>query len=55
MRTVFEAGSGSTRVVTTFDAEQVNTVDRQSQGWQAILDNFTRYVEALAESAGGQR
>lgn len=55
VRTVFEAGSGSTRVVTTFDAEQVNTVDRQRQGWQAILDNFTRYVEAQAESAGGQR
>lgn len=30
----------------TFDAEQVYPAEMQRQGWQAILDNFRRYVEA---------
>lgn len=30
----------------TFDAETENPVEMQRQGWQAILDNFARYVEA---------
>jgi uncharacterized protein YndB with AHSA1/START domain len=29
----------------TFDAEAQNPVEQQRQGWQAILDNFARYVE----------
>ncbi|HUH55809.1 MAG TPA: SRPBCC family protein [Rhodanobacter sp.] len=29
----------------TFDAETDNPVEMQRQGWQAILDNFVRYVE----------
>jgi uncharacterized protein YndB with AHSA1/START domain len=30
----------------TFDAETQNTPEMQRQGWQSILDNFGRYVEA---------
>lgn len=30
----------------TFDAESENPADMQRQGWQAILDNFKRHVEA---------
>jgi uncharacterized protein YndB with AHSA1/START domain len=30
----------------TFDAETENTPELQRQGWQAILDNFGRHVEA---------
>jgi uncharacterized protein YndB with AHSA1/START domain len=30
----------------TFDAETENTPELQRQGWQSILDNFGRYVEA---------
>ncbi len=30
----------------TFDAETENTPELQRTGWQAILDNFGRYVEA---------
>jgi uncharacterized protein YndB with AHSA1/START domain len=30
----------------TFDAETENPPDLQRTGWQAILDNFGRYVEA---------
>jgi uncharacterized protein YndB with AHSA1/START domain len=29
----------------TFDAETVFPPEHQRQGWQAILDNFARYVE----------
>jgi uncharacterized protein YndB with AHSA1/START domain len=30
----------------TFDAETENPPELQRAGWQAILDNFGRYVEA---------
>lgn len=30
----------------TFDAESENSPDLQRQGWQAILDNFARYLAA---------
>lgn len=29
-----------------FDAETENDLEQQRQGWQAILDNFARYVES---------
>lgn len=45
VKTRFEAQGGSTRVTTTFDAESTNPPELQRQGWQAILDNFKRYVE----------
>lgn len=32
----------------TFDPENENTPELQRQGWQAILDNFSRHVEAKA-------
>ncbi|AZP11943.1 SRPBCC family protein [Undibacterium parvum] len=30
----------------SFDAETEHLVEQQRQGWQAILDNFARHVEA---------
>lgn len=30
----------------TFDAESENSVEQQRQGWQAILNNFAKHVEA---------
>jgi len=30
----------------TFEAETEHPIDQQQQGWQAILDNFKRHVEA---------
>lgn len=38
---------GSVRVVETFEAEATNSLDLQRTGWQAILDNFKKYVESL--------
>jgi uncharacterized protein YndB with AHSA1/START domain len=34
------------KVRVTFDSEPENPVEMQRQGWQAILDNFKRHVEA---------
>lgn len=39
-------GPDGVLVKETFDAESENTPEMQRQGWQAILDNFGRYVEA---------
>lgn len=32
-------------VVVSFDGEQTHPEQQQREGWQAILDNFRRYVE----------
>jgi uncharacterized protein YndB with AHSA1/START domain len=47
----FSEGAGGVVVRETFDAETENDPEMQRQGWQAILDNFARHVEAL--DAGG--
>ena len=44
--TVFENQNGQTKVTTTFDAETQNSVELQRNGWQAILENFKKYVES---------
>ena len=41
----FAAGADGTRVMEIFDPENVHPADMQRAGWQAILDNFRRYVE----------
>ncbi len=45
--TDFEELDASTRVTTLFDAEEQNSIEMQRDGWQAILNNFKKYVEAL--------
>ena len=42
----FAERAGGVHVSETFDAETENTPELQRQGWQAILDNFKRYIEA---------
>ena len=42
----FRPGAAGVTVRVTFDAEEENPVEMQRGGWQAILDNFARYVEA---------
>ena len=42
----FESADGDTKIVETFDAEDMNPVEMQQSGWQAILDNFKKYVES---------
>jgi len=41
----FEELAGQTQVMETFDAENINSVELQQNGWQTILDNFKKYVE----------
>lgn len=41
----FTEGSDGVNVRVTFDAEETHSVEQQQGGWQAILDNFARYVE----------
>ncbi|MBP6333974.1 MAG: SRPBCC family protein [Bacteroidia bacterium] len=36
-----------TKVTETFDAENQNSIEMQRTGWQAILDNFKKYVESI--------
>jgi uncharacterized protein YndB with AHSA1/START domain len=42
----FAAGHNGVTVRETFDAESANAAEQQRQGWQAILNNFARHVEA---------
>ncbi|MDG1276557.1 MAG: SRPBCC family protein [Algoriphagus sp.] len=43
----FEVEGDGVLVTETFEPEQENSIELQRQGWQAILDNFKRYSEAL--------
>ncbi|MDP4149509.1 MAG: SRPBCC family protein [Bacteroidota bacterium] len=43
---VFHPRGNKTEVEVSFDPETENPVEMQKMGWQAILDNFKRYVEA---------
>ena len=42
----FITGANGVTVRVTFDAESENPLEQQRQGWQAILNNFAKYVEA---------
>ncbi len=47
-RVEFSPAAPGVAVRVTFDAETTHSPEQQKQGWQAILDNFARYVEAKA-------
>jgi len=42
----FTPGADGVTVRVAFEAESENDVDMQRDGWQAILNNFARHVEA---------
>lgn len=42
----FAEGSEGVVVTVTFDAESTHSEEQQRGGWQAILDNFAKYVSA---------
>jgi uncharacterized protein YndB with AHSA1/START domain len=35
-----------TEVIESFEAEEMNAIELQRQGWQSILDNFSKYAES---------
>jgi uncharacterized protein YndB with AHSA1/START domain len=43
----FIANGSETRVIETFEAENENSVELQQAGWQAILNNFKKFVESV--------
>ncbi len=44
----FTATGNTTTVVESFEAENINSLELQKTGWQAILDNFKKYSESKA-------
>jgi uncharacterized protein YndB with AHSA1/START domain len=43
----FKSNGGQTEVIESFDPESQNSEELQRSGWQAIMDNFKKYVEAI--------
>ena len=46
VKVTFTAQGKTTKVVESFEAENMNSIELQRGGWQAILDNFKKYTEA---------
>ena len=46
IKVTFIAQDNETFISETFDAETENPVEMQRGGWQAILNNFKKYVES---------
>ena len=42
----FTPNGNETKLSETFEAENTNSIEMQRSGWQAILNNFKKYVEA---------
>lgn len=45
VRLQFIKEGAATKLIETFEPEEVNSLELQQQGWQAILNNFKAYVE----------
>jgi uncharacterized protein YndB with AHSA1/START domain len=45
VKIVFSTDGNTTKVTETFEAENMNPIEMQRGGWQAILDNFKKYTE----------
>lgn len=41
----FISEGGSTEITESFEAEDINSIELQQGGWQAILNNFKKHVE----------
>lgn len=45
VKVAFEPQGNTTRVIETFEMENIHSRELQRGGWQAILDNFKKYTE----------
>jgi len=52
VRVDFETSDDGVIVRETFDAESANEADQQRQGWQTILNHFSRHVAANHPTTG---
>ena len=48
VKTTFTAKGSETHISEAFEAEETHSIEMQRGGWQAILDNFKKYVETEA-------
>ena len=46
VKITFSPAGEKTKIVETFEAENVHSIEMQRQGWQNILNNFKTYSEA---------
>lgn len=46
VKIAFSGNDKETKVTETFDPENINSIELQRGGWQAILNNFKKYTEA---------
>ena len=46
VKITFSSSGNETKVVEVFETENINPIEMQRGGWQAILDNFKKYVES---------
>ncbi|TCD12070.1 polyketide cyclase [Pedobacter frigidisoli] len=46
VKITFEETDGKTHIIETFDPENINTIELQRGGWQAILNNYKKLVES---------
>lgn len=42
---LFHSNTNTTTIESSFEPEGTNSLEMQKNGWQAILDNFKKYVE----------
>ena len=47
VKIVFEGDEATTKITETFDPETQNPIEMQKEGWQAIINNFKKYVESI--------
>ena len=45
VKVFFTSDGNKTTVEEIFEAEEINSIELQKGGWQAILNNFKKYVE----------
>ncbi|HEX6942509.1 MAG TPA: hypothetical protein VF128_06245 [Gemmatimonadaceae bacterium] len=55
MKVEFVPHADGVPVKETFDTEDENTPELQRPGWQGILDNFGKHVEAHSSRNAGSR
>jgi uncharacterized protein YndB with AHSA1/START domain len=46
VKLIFEQADNSTIITEIFEPENLNSLELQKSGWQAILNNFKKYVES---------
>lgn len=46
VKVFFLANENETSVIESFEAEDINSIEMQKGGWQAILNNFKKHVES---------